>query len=58
MGIRSITLRPRKKPVTYRIKHEEKNLPILGVKRGIPPKKKAKGWAENRKRHPAFNRGK
>ena len=36
----------------------KKKLPILGVKRGIPPQKKAKGWAENKKRHAAFNRGK
>lgn len=56
MGAGKITLRSRKKPVTYRIKHEEKKLPILGVKRGIPPKKKAKGWAENKKRHSAYNK--
>tara|TARA_R110000824_G_scaffold258369_1_gene447357 strand:+ start:915 stop:1085 length:171 start_codon:yes stop_codon:yes gene_type:complete len=56
MGVRSITLRSRKKPVTYRIKSEKKKSSILGVKRGIPPVKKTKGWGENRKRHSAYNK--
>ena len=56
MGAGKITLRSRNKPVTYRIKNKEKKLPILGVKRGIPPKKKAKGCAENKKRHSAYNK--
>lgn len=56
MGAGKITLRSRNKPVTFRAKHESRKPPIPGVKRGIPPKKKVKGWAENRKRHPAFNK--